>query len=783
MSVAPTSSAAVGSRDVEGADSTVSLRGYRILDTPPEPAFNDIARLAAGICDAPMALISLLDGKRQWFKSHIGLDRDETEIAASFCAHAVHHWPDLFIVTDTAEDARFRANPFVVGEPRIRFYAGAVLETVAGARLGTLCVLDTQPRPGGLAQQQADALRALARQVVAQLELRRVGAERAEEARRLRLLNRVGAALAGELDLERLVQVVTDAGRELTGAAFGAFFYNRVNTAEESYTLYTLSGAPREAFAAFPMPRKTAVFGPTFAGTGVVRSDNITRDPRYGRNAPYRGMPKGHLPVHSYLAVPVVSRSGEVLGGLFFGHPEPGVFSPDHETVLLAAAAHAAVAIDNARLFEAAEREIERRREAEAALREREEDLRYTVELNPQVPWTASPGGDVLDISERWLTRTGLSREQALGGGWTDAVHPDDLPALAQAWVHSVRTGEPYDVEHRLHIADSGYRWMRSRADARRGPDGTVLRWYGTTEDVHDRKIAEAALRESEARLRATFEQAAVGMAHVGLDGRWLRVNGRLCTMLGYTEAELLERTFQEVTHPDDLRVNLDHLRRLLTGETETYTMEKLYVRKDGALVWANLAVSLVREAVSGGTPRHFISVIEDISARKAAEAALRASEARMRKLQAELLHVSRLSAAGEMASALAHELNQPLTATASAVRAAQRRLAAGPVASDPRGAIVQAGEALDLAAEQALRAGQIIRRLRDFVVRDDQTDTRLENLGKLTEDAGALALAGAREQGIDVAVHVGPELPPCLWTGSRSSRCCSTSCATQWRL
>ncbi len=148
--------------------------------------------------------------------------------------------------------------------------------------------------------------------------------EAAEERRALEILNRAGSALAAETDLHKLVQIVTDAGVDLSGAEFGAFFYNVLNQEGESYMLYTLSGAPMEAFSKFPMPRNTDVFGPTFRGEGVVRSDDITKDPRYGRNAPRKGMPEGHLPVRSYLAVPVISRTGEVLGGLFFGHAKNG---------------------------------------------------------------------------------------------------------------------------------------------------------------------------------------------------------------------------------------------------------------------------------------------------------------------------------------------------------------------------------------------------------------------------------------------------------------------------
>ncbi len=190
----------------------------------------------------------------------------------------------------------------------------------------------------------------------------------AEESALLERLNEIGTAVAGELDLSRAVQVVTDATTEMTGAAFGAFFYNVENEAGESYMLYTLSGAPREAFSKFPMPRNTAVFHPTFAGEAPLRSDDITRDPRYGQNAPHHGMPKGHLAVRSYLAAPVVSRSGEVLGGLFFGHPEPGRFDARSERLLVMAAAQAAVAIDNARLFKASERELAQRRRVEGEL-------------------------------------------------------------------------------------------------------------------------------------------------------------------------------------------------------------------------------------------------------------------------------------------------------------------------------------------------------------------------------------------------------------------------------
>ncbi len=192
-------------------------------------------------------------------------------------------------------------------------------------------------------------------------------AERAwqEQAYYLDNINRVAKVISSNLDLETVVQTVTDTATALCGAKFGAFFYNSVDQHGERYALYALSGAPREAFARFPMPRNTALFEATFRGRGVVRSDDVRTDPRYGRNAPHFGLPKGHLPVVSYLAVPVLSRSGEVHGGLFFGHDKPGVFSEKEHNLAAGIAVHAGLAIDNANSLRSAQVENERRRRAE----------------------------------------------------------------------------------------------------------------------------------------------------------------------------------------------------------------------------------------------------------------------------------------------------------------------------------------------------------------------------------------------------------------------------------
>jgi PAS domain S-box-containing protein len=271
-------------------------------------------------------------------------------------------------------------------------------------------------------------------------------------------LQRVGTALTAERDLHAIVQIVTDAGTELSGAQFGAFFYNVLNEAGESYMLYTLAGVPPEHFSRFPMPRNTAIFDPTFKGEGVIRLDDVTKDPRYGQSAPYFGMPPGHLPVRSYLAVPVVSRSGEVLGGLFFGHATPGVFTERQERVIAGIAAHAAIAIDNARLSDARQRA---HAEAEAA------EIRYRSLFRAihDVILVADDQMRYVDVNPAATALLGYTREELL------QMRIPDISAHEEGWAE-----ELFD-----QFAREGF-W-RGEFDLRR-KDGTVVPTEGTAVPV-----------------------------------------------------------------------------------------------------------------------------------------------------------------------------------------------------------------------------------------------------------------------------------------------------------
>jgi PAS domain S-box-containing protein len=210
-----------------------------------------------------------------------------------------------------------------------------------------------------------------------------------------------------------------------------------------------------------------------------------------------------------------------------------------------------------------------------------------------------------------------------------ELVHPDDRQRVREHAMNVRASMGTYEVDHRIVRPDETERYLREHATMFLADQGHQ-HMVGIVQDITEQRDAETALRESEAQLRATFEQAAVGMGHVDLDGRWMRINQRLSDITGYSVDELLKMRFQEITYPDDLEADLAHTKQLLNGTQDTYSMEKRYIRKDGSIIWVNLTAALKRDH---GRPEYYIVVVEDINKRKEAEAALRESEQLLREL------------------------------------------------------------------------------------------------------------------------------------------------------
>ncbi|MDO1560447.1 PAS domain-containing protein [Brevundimonas sp. 2R-24] len=414
-----------------------SLRHYQVLDTEPEAALDDLTKLAARLCSAPRALVSLVDEDRQWFKARVGVEARETPREISFCRHAILS-DETMVVPDAAKDPRFADNPLVTGDFGLRFYAGAPLVTPEGQRLGTLCVIDTQPRPTGLTPQQASDLELLARQVMDHLQLRRMALDREADARRLESAL-AASQVVGAWDWDvRGDKVITD-------ARFARMF----------------GVDPEEGARGLPLATFVNAIHPEDRDR-VARIINESLRAGGGYEAEYR--------VISPYGERWVLARGEVLIGED-GKPLrfPGVV----------------VDITERKQMEA---ELE---ETARSLIDSEARFRALADAMPQMVWSTTPDGLHDYFNARWYQFTGMAEGSTDGEGWAEMFHPDDQERAWSRWRRSLETGDPYEVEYRLRHHSGEFRWTLGRALPLRDGDGRIRRWFGTCTDIHDLKQGE----------------------------------------------------------------------------------------------------------------------------------------------------------------------------------------------------------------------------------------------------------------------------------------------------
>ncbi len=579
-----------------------ALRGYGVLDTPPEEAFDRLTRLAARLCGAPMASITLVDEDRQWFKSRLGLSFAQTPRDISFCTHGIER-REPTVVTDAASDERFARNPLVLGEPHLRFYACVPLVTPQGWAIGTLAVMDTRPRM--LDPLQLEALSALAEQVMTLFELRlREQALQRLEAER----EQMHAALLRQTETLQIAGHLARVGGWIIEIGATQLIWSdtvaEIHGLEAGRTV-TLD----EASAFYPEPWRERLL----QCIRLCVRDGASFDEE----------------------MQIVNVRGESVWVRVIGQ---------------------AVRDGSGRIVRVhgVLQDISARKRTEDELARSEENFRRLADAMPLVVWTALPDGRV-DYVNRSMQRFSDVDvpDGERGFNWLSTLHPDDRERTKAAWLESLRTGKPYQVEYRLrHRATTPggtptHRWYLSQAEPVRDEQGRVVRWFGSNIDIHESREAERVLLDSQRRLSTLLDNLP-GMAYrCDISRNWHMdfVSEGARELTGYAPAQMVG---EGAVHFGDMVVPEDRERVWLEVEQAVKARQKFRLSyrircADGSIKW-------VQEHGQGrededGEVRRLEGIITDITELRLAEDLVR----RDAELRAEIVRVQQEIAASDL--------------------------------------------------------------------------------------------------------------------------------------
>jgi PAS domain S-box-containing protein len=657
-----------------------ALRRLQILDTPPEPDFDALARLAAHVCGAPIALLTLLDGDRQWFKAHLGIKASQTPREQAFCDHAVADGDALMVVPDARADPRFSLNPLVTGEPHVRFYAGAPLVTDEGVGLGTLCVVDRVPRT--LSPEQGEALRMLARQAVAQMELRAhvraVAALQAEQLAEAERTARTQAALTelarlDKTDLHAALRAITRVAAHTLGVErVGVWLFEEGGDELACACLYRLSADAHEEGMRIRAADAPAYFA-ALRESPTLAAEDAMEDPRTREFADGYLRPLG---IGAMLDVPVW-RGGTVAGVLCHEHVGgPRAWNHEEQDLAAGAAAMAAIAVEVAerRASEAEARRTAARMRAVAGaaagvvgagsvqrLRQVVHDACSLVVPFDEFSFTVSEGHTAVR-----LPGVALAAAPAVDGaqegeadtrshGAAAVAAPASAPGLngGGAGEGPPAAGNGGGAALEVPLTGAGGRVLgtlalRGAASTPTGPeDRQVVEAIASLAAValegirtqEERRRAEEALRASEESYRTIFELAADAVfVHDPETGEILDANRQACELHGCSLERLKELGVPGISDgapPFDGSRARARVRAAAAGRPQRFEWR---VRDAaGAPVWVEVSLHAV---TIRGEPRVLASV-RSIGERKAAEEALRRLndelEARVGERTAEL--------------------------------------------------------------------------------------------------------------------------------------------------
>ncbi len=582
------------------AERLAALDRYAILDTGQEPAFDDLAALAADILDAPIAVVNLIAADRQWFKAEVGIGTDTLPLDVSICRHAILQ-SGMLVIPDLACDPRFDDNPLVHAIDGLRFYAGALIVTPDDLPLGTVCVLDTKPRPEGISERQERALRVLAAQTMARLELRRseaiatVERARAEKhADRLSLIAKASSMLLTANDPTRAVRDLF----ELIADRFRVDVAFQYRCGDGILQLVAAAGlTPEQERAADRIEIGQTICGIVAATRQPAHVTGILASP--DQTLAFLQM----LGVDTYFSAPLVS-SGELLGTISFGRSgEP--FSPGERETLLTLVAQLAIALE--------------RQQADVDLRSLNADLERQVIERTQARgrnWAVSPDlmgalnadGYFETSNPAWHTMLGWSEAEVRRMSIWDFLHPDDIEGTRHGFDLNM-VGEPaVDFLNRYRAKDGTYRWISWVGV----PEDKLI--YCTGRDVTEQRAQAEALAERTAERDRMWETSPDLMLVIDFDGIFRRVNPAWTTLLGYTADDLVGHHVTEFVLADDHGRTVRGYETAATGGQPR--LENRYRHKDGSVRWISWAAAPAGDMTYASG--------RDVTAQRAVEARLR---------------------------------------------------------------------------------------------------------------------------------------------------------------
>ncbi|OEY71345.1 PAS domain S-box protein [Salegentibacter salarius] len=647
------------------------LEAYDIFGAEREDDFDFLTKMAAQICNTEISLISLVTEDKQLFLSHHGLKNSETCKDYSFCAHALHQPDKLFIIENAQEDQRFHDNPLVTQEPFIHFYAGVPLVNENGYALGTLCVIDSQSKK--LDSEQKKLLNSLASQTMKLLELRKKQIQanniNQELRRNLDLLeetqqaNKIGGweldiatgktiwtefvyhihevPLDFKFDKQKAIEFYHPSDREkiskalentiATGKRFDVTC--RLITAKNN-EIWVRSTGRRVgdkvigSFQDITEVKKNElkyreIFNSTFTFIGFLDLDGTLLEANETalnvadlQLEDVRGKPfwdcywwqisketQEELKRNFFKAVQGETVSYEVKVWTANQQPTTIFFSlkpifDEHKNVVYVLPEGSPV-------------------QDVVDVRQRFKSVIEGTNVGTW-EWNVQTGETV--FNERWAEILGYTLEELEPVSietWMSLAHPEDLKESNRLLKECFqKKTEFYEFESRMKHKNGNWVWIMDRGKVFEWTqDGKPLKMYGTHQDINQRKKYEEELRVSEEAFRGNFENAAVGMALLDENGKWLKVNKKVCEIVGYNEEELKQLSFQDITHPEDLDKDLNLLTEVIEGKRSNYNMEKRYFHKNGNIIHIILAVSVVRD--QSGTILYFISQIIDNTAAK----------------------------------------------------------------------------------------------------------------------------------------------------------------------